>query len=109
MKGFPIELLNEYQYKSKYTDREYAKKMAEILSENLTAYKVGAVIKDIHMTPFAIMFDVVPDAGVSVKKFKDLRVDLEVRLAAPVEIENYGEKQYTIKIAMTSCGKAVCV
>ena len=102
MKGFPIELLNEYQYKSKYTDREYAKKMAEILSENLTAYKVGAVIKDIHMTPFAIMFDVVPDAGVSVKKFKDLRVDLEVRLAAPVEIENYGEKQYTIKIAMKS-------
>ena len=31
-------------------------------------------IKDIRMTPFAVLFDVVLDQGVSVKTFKNLRV-----------------------------------
>ena len=107
MKGFPLKLLGDYHIESKYTNRDFAKSMADELSENLTAFKVGAVIKDIHMTPFAIMFDVVPDVGVSVKKFKDLRVDLEVRLGAPVEIENYGDQQYTIKIAMKNWSRPI--
>ena len=97
---FPIELLHSRKEENQFTDREFAKSMAEKLSVNLAAFHVGAVIKDIKMTPFAILFDVEPDEGVSVKKIKDLRVDLEVQLGAPVEIENSGNQYYTIKIAM---------
>ncbi len=104
---FPIALLDDYHVESKYSDREYAKKMANELSDSLIAFKVGATIKEIKLTPFAILFDVIPDAGVSVKKIKDLRVDLEVRLASPVEIVDIGNKEYTIKIAMKNWNRPI--
>lgn len=104
---FPIELLKDYHVENKYTDREFAKQMADTLAANLVAFKVGAVIKDIKMTPFAILFDVTPDAGVSIKKIKDLRVDLEVQLGAPVEIVGLGAQQYTIKIALKNWNRPI--
>ena len=106
---FPIELLKDYHVENKYTDREFAKQMADTLAANLVAFKVGAVIKDIKMTPFAILFDVTPDAGVSIKKIKDLRVDLEVQLGAPVEIVELGAQQYTIKIALKNWNRPIPV
>ena len=104
---FPIDLLEDYHIENKFTNRDFAKNQAEVLSNNLKAFKVGAVIQNIRMTPLAILFDVFPDVGVSVKKIKDLRVDLEVQFGAPVEIVSIGDKQYSVKIAMKNLERPI--
>lgn len=64
---FPsLELLEYHNTKNNFTDPEYVKAMAEELSSTLTAFKAGGTITDIRMTPFAVLFDVVPDLGISV-------------------------------------------
>ena len=107
MSGFPINLLSEYQTDTKSSNRDYAKEKANLLSENLDAFKVGATITQVRNTPFAVLCDLVPDEGVSVKKIKDLRVDLEVRLGLPVEIVSLGEQRFTVKIALKEWSRPV--
>ena len=104
---FPsLELLEYHNTKNNFTDPEYVKAMAEELSSTLTAFKAGGTITDIRMTPFAVLFDVVPDLGISVKTFQNLRIDLEVHMASPVEIVGIGEKQYTIGISIKNWNRA---
>lgn len=99
--SFPdLELLENHNTKNKFMDREYVQAMAEELSSTLESFKVKCRITDVRMTPFAVLFDVMPDPGVSVKAFKNLRVDLEVHMASPVEIVGIGEKEFTIGIAI---------
>lgn len=100
-KSYPITLLTTRSEDTEFNDAVFAQKMQDVLSDNLKAYDVDATIKDSRMTPFTIMFDVEPAPGVSVKKIKDLRVDLELRLGSPVEVVNSGE-QFTIQIALKS-------
>lgn len=98
---FPsIELLELHNTKNKFTDREYVQAMAEELATTLDSFKVKARITDVRMTPFAVLFDVMPDPGVSVKTFRNLRTDLEVHMASPVEIASIGEQKYTIGLAI---------
>lgn len=98
---FPsIELLELHNTKNKFTDREYVQAMAEELSTTLASFKVRARITDVRMTPFAVLFDVMPDPGASVKTFRNLRTDLEVHMASPVEIVSIGEQKYTIGLAV---------
>ena len=98
---FPsMDLLKFYNPKNNFTNREYVQAMGEELSSVLESFKVKCRITDIRMTPFAVLFDVMPDPGVSVKTFRNLRVDLEVHMASPVEIVSIGERQYTIGLAI---------
>ena len=98
---FPsLDLLKFYNPKNNFTNREYVQAMGEELSSVLESFKVKCRITDIRMTPFAVLFDVMPDPGVSVKTFRNLRVDLEVHMASPVEIVSIGEKKYTIGLAI---------
>ena len=98
---FPsLDLLQFYNPKNNFTNREYVQAMGEELSSVLESFKVKCRITDIRMTPFAVLFDVMPDLGVSVKTFRNLRVDLEVHMASPVEIVSIGEKKYTIGLAI---------
>lgn len=98
---FPsLDLLQFYNPKNNFTNREYVQAMGEELSSVLESFKVKCRITDIRMTPFAVLFDVMPDPGVSVKTFRNLRVDLEVHMASPVEIVNIGDKKYTIGLAI---------
>ena len=98
---FPsLDLLNYYSPTNNFTNREYVQAMAEELASALAAFKVKCRITDIHMTPFAVRFDVMPEPGVSIKSFQNLHVDLEVHMASPVEIVNNGDKKYTICLAV---------
>ena len=98
---FPsLDLLKFYNPKNNSTNREYVQAMGEELSSVLESFKVKCRITDIRMTPFAVLFDVMPDPGVSVKTFRNLRVDLEVHMASPVEIVSIGDKKYTIGLAI---------
>lgn len=98
---FPsLDLLKFYNPKNNFTNREYVQAMGEELSSVLESFKVKCRITDIRMTPFAVLFDVMPDPGVSVKTFRNLRVDLEVHMASPVEIVSIGDKKYTIGLAI---------
>ncbi|MBO7450272.1 MAG: DNA translocase FtsK [Clostridiales bacterium] len=98
--NFPINLLQLREEKNQFTELDFAKSMEDILTKNLEAFEVGASIISTRRTPFAIMFDVQPDVGVSVKKIKDLRLDLEIKLGSPVEIENIGETEFTIQVGI---------
>lgn len=98
---FPdIDLLKHYSPKNNYTNREYVEAMGEELSTVLSSFKVKCKVTDFRMTPFAVLFDVVPEPGVSVKSIQNLRIDLEVHMASPVEIVGIGEKQFTVGIAI---------
>ena len=98
---FPsLDLLKFYNPKNNFTNREYVQAMGEELSSVFESFKVKCRITDIRMTPFAVLFDVMPDPGVSVKTFRNLRVDLEVHMASPVEIVSIGDKKYTIGLAI---------
>ncbi len=94
------DLLEYHNTKNRFTDREYVQAMAEELSSVLESFKVRGKITDVRMTPFAVLFDIMPDVGVSVKSFRNLRVDLEVHMASPVEIVGMGEGKYTIGLAI---------
>ena len=98
--NFPITLLQLHDEKNQFTDVNFSNSMESILKQTLGAFKVGASIKDSRRTPFAIMFDVAPDAGVSVKKIKDLRLELETQLGNPVEIEKNGESEFTVQVGI---------
>ena len=105
---FPsTDLLQKYRTDSKYMDKEYVKAMAEDLSKTLKAYKIDARITDVRMTPFAVKFDVVPDPGVSIKKIKNLRLDLEMWMAAPVEITVASDKQFVVDLAIKSLNRPI--
>lgn len=101
------DLLQKYRTDSKYMDKEYVKAMAEDLSKTLKAYKIDARITDVRMTPFAVKFDVVPDPGVSIKKIKNIRLDLEMWMAAPVEITAASDKQFVVDLAIKSLDRPI--
>ena len=98
---FPnIDLLEYHNPQNNFTNREYVQAMAEELGSTLEAFKVKGRITDIRMNPFAVLFDIVPDPGITVKSVQNLRVDLEVHMASPVEIVSVGEGKYTIGLAV---------
>ncbi len=101
------ELLEYHNTKNRFTDREYVQAMAEELSSVLESFKVRGKITDVRMTPFAVLFDIMPDVGVSVKSFRNLRVDLEVHMASPVEIVGMGEGKYTIGLAIKNWDRPI--
>lgn len=106
--SFPdINLLELHNTTNNFMDREYVQAMAEELSSTLEAFKLKGKITDIRMTPFAVLFDVMPDPGESIKSFKNSRIDLEVHMASPVEIVGIGERQYTIGLAVKNWDRAV--
>ena len=106
--SFPdINLLELHNTTNNFMDREYVQAMAEELSSTLEAFKLKGKITDIRMTPFAVLFDVMPDPGESIKSFKNSRIDLEVHMASPVEIVGIGERQYTIGLAIKNWDRAI--
>ena len=102
--SFPsLDLLQYYNPENNFTNREYVQAMGEELSSIFESFNVKCRITDIRMTPFAVLYDVMPDPGVSVKTFRNLRLDLEVHMASPVEIVSIGEEKYTIGLAIKNC------
>lgn len=98
---FPsLELLDYHNAETNYTNREYVKAMAEELGDTLEAFKIKGRITDIHMSPYAVRFDFLPDPGVTVKSIQNLHVDLEVHMASPVEIVSVGDGKYSIGLAI---------
>ena len=98
---FPsLEMLNYYNPENNFTNREYVKEMANDLVSTLEAYKLKGTVTDIRMTPFAVLFDIIPDPGVTVKSIQSLRLELEVHMASPIEIVSVGEGKYTIGLAV---------
>jgi len=91
----------------KFNDREYIKALADELMTTLKAFKVDCKIIDCRYTPFAIMFDILLDQGVSVKSIKNLRIDLEVHTASPIEIVDKGEGTYTISLAIKNWDRPI--
>ncbi len=92
--------LDYHNSKNDFTDFEYVQAMKEDLVSTLRAFKVMGEIVDIHMTPFAVMFDVNPEPGESIKTYRKLRVDLEVHMASPIEIVSLEEKEGIIGIVI---------
>lgn len=98
---FPsLDMLEYHNPQNNFTNREYVQEMANELVSTLSAYKVKGTVTDIRMTPFAVLFDVIPDPGVTVKSIQNLRVELEVHMASPIEIVSIGEGKYTIGLAV---------
>ncbi len=98
---FPsLGMLEYHNPQNNFTNREYVQEMANELVSALSAYKVKGTVTDIRMTPFAVLFDVIPDPGVTVKSIQNLRVELEVHMASPIEIVSIGEGKYTIGLAV---------
>ncbi len=98
---FPdINMLEYHNPQNNFTNREYVAEMAKEVVSTLEAYKVKGTVTDVRMTPFAVLFDIVPDPGVTVKSIQNLRVELEVHMASPVEIVSIGAGKYTIGLAV---------
>lgn len=95
-----VSLLKDIHITNRFSDKEYVNALAEELMITLQSFKVNCKITACRITPFAIMFDVMPEPGVSVKNFRNLRTDLEVHTASPVEIMERGEGEYTIGLAI---------
>lgn len=106
--AFPnLDLLEYHNTENNLTDREYVQEMAQELSSTMEALKLKGRVTDTRMTPFAVLFDVMPDPGESIKSFKNNRVDIEVHMASPVEIVGIGERQYTIGLAVKNWDRVV--
>lgn len=103
----PIDILSDETIENSFTDREYVQAMVEDFSNTMKAYDVNASIADIRMTPFAVIFDVMPDPGVSVKDFRKLRTEFELFMASPVEITSEGIQKYTVGIAIKSLHRPI--
>ena len=98
---FPkLDLLEYHNPENDFTDMDYVKALGVELENVLDSFKVKCSLDSIRMSPFAVLFDIVPSTGTSVKDIQSLRVELEVYLASPVEIANIGEKKYTVGIAI---------
>lgn len=102
-----IDLLRYHNTKTTFTNENYVRELALLLSQALKAFKVKGEIVEVRATPFAVMFDIKPDTGVSVKTYRNLRIDLEVSLGSPVEIVSTSEKQFTVGIAVKQWNRPV--
>lgn len=98
---FPsIDLLDDRTIQNDFMDPDYVQEMAGELAFTLESFGVDVRITGAKMTPYAVMFDVVPATGVSIRTIQNLRVDLELHMASPVEITRQGEQQYTVGISV---------
>lgn len=106
--SFPsISLLQRHNTQNSFTDEDYVIALQDYLQETFDAFKINGKIADKHPTPFAVLFNVIPKPGESVKKYKSYRVDLEVHMASPVEIVGLGENEGTIGLAIKNWERAI--
>ena len=106
--NFPsLELLKYYNPKNDFTNREYVQNMGKKLAAVFESFKINCKITETRMTPFAVLFDVMPDPGVSVKTFRNLRLDLEVHMTLPIEIVSTGDQKYTVGVALKNWERPV--
>lgn len=106
--SFPsISLLERHNTQNSFTDEDYVIALQDYLQETFDAFRIKGEIADKHPTPFAVLFNVIPKPGESVKKYKSYRVDFEVHMASPVEIVGLGENEGTIGLAVKNWERAI--
>lgn len=105
---FPkMDVLKNYDSETKFSDYDKVNAMADQLSSIFQIFGVDCKITDATATPFAALYDILPDQGVSVKKFRALRIDLELWMASPVEIVGIGEEKVRIGLAIKNLERPI--
>lgn len=105
---FPsIELLRKDLSASKFLESDYVDAITDDFNVTMNAYGIRGTIENRRVTPFAVIFDVKPAEGVSVKNFRKLRTEFELFMASPVEITSEGVQQYTIGMAIKSLHRPI--
>lgn len=106
--SFPsISLLERHNTQNSFTDEDYVLALKDYLKDAFRGFKIKGEITDSHPTPFAVLFNVMPEPGESVKKYKSYRVDFEVQMASPIEIVGLGENEGTIGLAVKNWDRAM--
>ena len=103
----PIELLDDIKTQGAFDNQEYVDSLKEELISTMDSYKIEGQLMSVEITPFSVVFEVMPAYGVSVKVFKNHRAEFELRLGNPVEILENEKGKNSVRIAVKSLKRPI--
>ena len=96
----PIELLKDNQESSRFQRLEFVQHLKENLNNMFKSFKIDAKVVDYHYNNFAVLFKVKLGKGVTCRMIRNLRADIELHMANPVEFMDAEEGKQAITIAV---------
>lgn len=96
----PIELLKDNQESSRFQRLEYVQHLKDNLNNMFTSFKMDAKVVDYHYNNFAVLLKIKLGKGVTCRMIRNLRADIELCLANPVEFMDSEESKQAITIAV---------
>ena len=103
----PIELLLDGNEQDQQHKSEYAQYLENTLRQTLKDFKVNADIKRVECNPFAVLITIQLNPGETVRKIYNLRNDIELALASPIEITTTVELPRGVIIAVKSLDRPI--
>ncbi len=77
---FPsISLLERHNTKNRFSDEDYVLRLQKSLKAAFEGFKIKGEVIDSQPTPFAVLFDVTPKQGESVKNIEAIGLTLKLR------------------------------
>lgn len=100
----PIDLLKRTKNNIECS-REDLTRMAEQIAVVMEMFGIYVHITDVRVTPLSVCFEVVPEAGSSIKNIKKMKADLELHLGTDIEIFNNFNEQASLTIVALPQGR----
>ena len=103
----PIELLKSSTESSRFQRLEYVQRLKDTLNSMFASFKTDAKVVDYHYNNFAILMQVKLGPGVTPRMIRNLRADIELHMANPVEFLDDTDNKQMITIAVKSIQRPI--
>ncbi len=103
----PIELLSDNHDSSRFQRLEYVQHLRDNLNEMFVSFGTDAKVVDYSYNNFAILLKLKLGAGVTTRMIRNLRADIELHMANPVEFLDSENDEHGITIAVKSVQRPI--
>ncbi len=103
----PIELLKDSTESSRFQRLEYVQHLKDTMNEMFTSFKIDAKVVDYHYNNFAILMKLKLGPKVKTQTIRNLRADLELHMANPVEFLDGTDDQSVMTIAVKNIQRPI--
>ena len=103
----PVELLKDSTESSKFQRLEYVQHLRDNLNSMFASFKTDARVVDYHYNNFAILMKLKLGQDVTTRMIRNMRADIELHMANPVEFLDSAEDTRAITIAVKSIQRPI--
>ena len=103
----PIELLKDSTESSRFQRLEYVQRLKDSLNGMFASFKTDAKVVDYSYNNFAILMKVKLGRGVTTRMIRNLRADIELHMANPVEFLDSRDDASMITVAVKNIQRPI--